>query len=120
MQLSGSRTLICNFLNISITETTIISPQNPYENNENDKLLEQIITTTISIPTTIKEIKSSSDSLLLNYEDENNKDDNNEILPKNEEMAYGNEAVKKEKLKEKLNTSENEEMKNNCDDTELR
>uniref|UniRef100_A0A914MAH4 Candidate secreted effector n=1 Tax=Meloidogyne incognita TaxID=6306 RepID=A0A914MAH4_MELIC len=101
-------------------ETTIISPQNPYENNENDKLLEQIITTTISIPTTIKEIKSSSDSLLLNYEDENNKYDNNEILPKNEEMAYGNEAVKKEKLKEKLNTSENEEMKNNCDDTELR
>ena len=108
-------------ISISITETTIISPLNPYETNENDKLLEQIITTTtILLPTTIKEIKSSSDSLLLNYEDENNKDDNNEILPKNEEMAFGNEAVKKEKLKEKVNTSENEEMKNNCDDTELR
>ncbi|CAK5080658.1 unnamed protein product [Meloidogyne enterolobii] len=35
-------------------------------------------------------------------------------------MAFGNEAVKKEKLKEKVNTSENEEMKNNCEDTELR
>nr|CAD2176932.1 unnamed protein product [Meloidogyne enterolobii] len=103
-----------------VKQTTIISPQNPYETNENDKLLEQIITTTISIPTTITEIKTSSDSLLLNYEDENNKEDNNEVLPKNEEMAFGNEAVKKEKLKEKVNTSENEEMKNNCEDTELR
>jgi len=35
-------------------------------------------------------------------------------------MAFGNEAVKKEKLKEKENTSENEEMKNNCEDSELR